>query len=166
MNRRRLLKALAAAPGCFAGGAIPDLRAQPGSLGDTLLAFAEALLGSNVLSVQSREVLLDHLLFRLGPDTALQAEYRACARLLDEIAGVPFGTLPVKARQELLGRHGFASGAASELDVEVAARDARDYIVPDLIAAYYRSPMGWAAVGYTAFPGRCAGLSEYTRAPT
>jgi len=168
MNRRRLLKALASAPGCFAGSAVSGLPSQPGALlGDTLLAFAEALLGSNAMSTDSREVLLEHLLLRLGPDSPLQAEYRACARLLDELAGAPFGTLSAKARHELLRSHGFLPRVAHELDAHETARDTRTFVVPDLIAAYYRSPPGWAAVGYTvAFPGHCAGLAEYTRTPT
>ena len=35
--------------------------------------------------------------------------------------------------------------------------------VPDLIAGYYNSAAGWAAVGYAVFPGQCGDLDRYTR---
>ena len=167
MHRRRLLKALASAPGCFASGAFAGLHARSAAVGDTLLAFAEALLGTEAAAAASREVLLEHLVLSVQPDAALRSEYRACARLLDGLAGVPFWTLPIAARQDLLARNGLVPGTALEtFPDEASAREVRTFVVPDLIAAYYRSPMGWAAVGYAAFPGRCAGLAEYTRAPT
>jgi len=97
----------------------------------------------------------------------LQPEYHACAKLLEKLAGGPFATLPIQARQNLLARNGLVPGEARENPDDEAAREVRTFVVPDLIAAYYRSPLGWAAVGYmAAFPGRCAGLTEYTRAPT
>src|SRR5262245_15669734 len=165
MNRRRLLQALASAPGCFVGSAVAGLPGRSGPSGDTLLAFAEALLGPDALSALSREVLLDHLLLRAQPDSAFRSEYRACATVLDRLAGVPFWTLSIEARQDLLARHRLVPTAAAEAAGDENAREIRTFVVPDLIAAYYRSPMGWAAVGYAAFPGRCAGLAEYTRAP-
>jgi len=39
----------------------------------------------------------------------------------------------------------------------------REKAVPDLINGYWRSPAGWAAVGYGVFPGRCGDLTRYTR---
>jgi hypothetical protein len=159
MNRRRLLQALAFAPGCVTSGASRALSDRSDTDGDTLLAFAEALLGTGALSMLAREVLLEHLVLRSQADTDLRAQYRACERHLDRRAGVPFSTLSIGARQDLIARLQAAG--------DDAAREIRTSVVPDLIAAYYRSPLGWAAVGYTsAFPGHCAGLVEYTRAPT
>jgi hypothetical protein len=165
LKRRRLLQALASASGCVASGATWALPRGSVAAGDTMLAFAEALLGSEALTVNAREVLLEHLRLRTLVDARVAVQYRDCATLLDRLAGVPFATLPLKTRHDLLARHQLLPGAPAEAAGETA-RDLRLQIAPDLIAAYYRSPMGWAAVGYTAaFPGRCAGLEEYTRAP-
>ena len=39
----------------------------------------------------------------------------------------------------------------------------RSRVIPDLIEGYWSSPAGWAAVGYTTFPGLCGSLARYTR---
>jgi len=166
LNRRRLLQALASASGCVASGATWALPGASVAAGDTLLAFAEALIGSEALNAPGREVLLEHMQSRIKEDADLRTQYAACAALLDRLAGVPFARLPLKARQDLVARYQLLPGAPHEAAGDETARDVRHQIAPDLIAAYYRSAMGWAAVGYTAaFPGRCAGLAEYTRAP-
>ena len=166
MNRRQLLLALASASGCVASGAIWGLPQGSLAAGDTLLAFAETLIGGDALSGAAREALLEDLHLHTKADTEVIAQYGACARLLDQLAGVPFATLPLKMRQALVMHHRLVPGAPAEAAGDETARDIRLQIAPHLIAAYYRSPEGWATVGYAAaFPGRCAGLEEYTRVP-
>jgi hypothetical protein len=41
----------------------------------------------------------------------------------------------------------------------------RRHVVGEILHAYYQSGAGWALVGYDTYPGLCAGLDSYSRAP-
>ncbi len=87
--------------------------------------------------------------------------------MLDRLAGTRFSGLALDRRRALLSRHRLTS--ATVLPGEPLgpypddARAVRTRAVPDLIGGYYASPVGWAAVGYATFPGRCGDLARYTR---
>jgi hypothetical protein len=133
----------------------------------TLLAFGEVIVEGRALSPAEREGLAEQIeeSARRNPDQL--SSYRTAAATLDRLAGAPFAQLVLRDRAELVSRHQLDVRIVSPdedsgaLDVEV--RVVRTRTVPDLIDAYWSSPLGWAAVGYAAFPGRCGDLSRYTR---
>jgi hypothetical protein len=146
--------------------------AAPGPLSgrerDSLVAFAEVLVGERPFSAEERSAVFDHLAERAGEASGYYLElYRTTAGLLDRLAGVRFASLSPERRRALLSRHRLTS--ATVLPGEAlgpspdAARAVRTRAVPDLIGGYYGSPVGWAAVGYATFPGRCGDLARYTR---
>ena len=134
---------------------------------ENLVAFGEVLVGSRSLSPDERRDLAEHLeeTARRSPDQVRY--YRDAARLLDRLAGRGFAGLTITERAELVGRYRLdvrlASPGADPLSSRSEARMIRARVVPDLIRGYWASPAGWAAVGYTAFPGRCGDLDRYTR---
>jgi hypothetical protein len=73
----------------------------------------------------------------------------------------PFADLPRSRRDQvlhaLLWQYSGHDAVTPRLEKLVAARDAvalRLYVVEPLIDHYYRSPYGWAVVGYKSSPGR------------
>ena len=145
--------------------------AAPGPLSrselENLVAFAEVLVEGRPFLVEERAAVLDYLAARAGEPSGYYLElYRTTARLLDRLAGIRFSGLAPDRRRALLSRYRLTSAAV--LPGEALgpypddAREVRTRAVPDLIGGYYGSPMGWAAVGYTTFPGRCGDLARYT----
>jgi hypothetical protein len=92
-------------------------------------------------------------------------EYERAVRLLDTTAhstakASPFRDLTVPERnavlQMLLWRYDIGDEVISRLEKFATSRDAsalRQYVVTPMLEYYYRSPDGWAVVGYKHFPG-------------
>jgi hypothetical protein len=144
----------------------------PGALSrreaETIVAFAAVLVEGRELNAQEAGYVVEHVTDRAGKTPGYLALYRKTAGLLDRLAGVPFSSLSLEQRIDLMVEHRF-----TDSDVRIReyllpwGRDTlavRALVVPDLILGYYLSPAGWAAVGYEAFPGRCGDLTRYTRA--
>lgn len=184
MRRRELLWALALvlgdvrasapaelaprSPGNARQGADPpapsaETRPLSDAESETLLAFAELLVGDRPLSPPERSELLSHIADRARASADTVARYRETAALLDRLAGLPFATLGMRERFDLVARHDVAPSRARVRHPDDAAQMVRTRVAPDLIAGYYASSMGWAVVGYGVFPGRCGDLVRYTR---
>jgi len=148
-----------------------DASSPTGALSDLELsavaAFAEVLVEGRTLSAVEREHVVEHVRDRALRRPGYLALYRTTARVLDGLASAPFATLGLGDRAAVMVRHRLTGSSVAriaylwplhrdELAVRVLA-------APDLIAGYYRSPTGWAAVGYAAFPGRCGDLVRYTK---
>jgi len=146
---------------------------SPGATGlsaaemENLVGFGEVLVEGRTLLPPERDHLVEHITesLRDRPDTL--ALYRETAALLDRLARVPFAGLGISERIDLVRRHRLdARGPLTDAEAPrlgVDAKAAREKAAPDLINGYWRSPAGWAAVGYQAFPGRCGDLTRYTR---
>jgi hypothetical protein len=133
---------------------------------ETLLAFAEAIVGGRPLSPAARSDLAAHVRESAESEPEQRAVYRRAAGSLDCLATGRFSALSLSDRAALIARHRLAgAGAASDGTAERCPETAeiRSRVLPDLVAAYWRSPAGWAVVGYAAFPGRCSDLTRYTQ---
>jgi hypothetical protein len=133
---------------------------------DTIVAFAEVLVEGRTLAPEERRHLIEHVSDRTRTTPGYLSLYRTTARLLDRLTPAPFSTLAVPDREALMARHRLADSGVRWIEyllpVGREALPVRVLAVPDLIAGYYRSPAGWAVVGYAAFPGRCGTLLRYT----
>jgi hypothetical protein len=129
---------------------------------ETLLAFCEVLVGDRPFAPAEREELLKEIVDRAGFSADTLRRYRETATLLDARAGGAFGGWPIADRTAIVARNDFAPSRAPLPRTDDAAHNARAYVAPGLIASYYASSMGWAAVGYVVFPGRCSDLGRYT----
>jgi hypothetical protein len=132
---------------------------------DSLVAFAEAVVGGRPLSPAARSDLVAHLKESAKSEPEQRAVYRRATGSLDCLAAGRFSALSMSDRAALIARHRLAgAGAASDRTAERCPEIAeiRSRVLPDLVAAYWRSPAGWAVVGYRAFPGRCSDLTRYT----
>lgn len=135
---------------------------------ENLLALAEVLVQGRALSPSERADLVGAINERMLSSPGYLRLYRVTASFLDRLVPTRFADLSMPERTELVLRHRlFPDGEreASPRPPSVAEPETavRSLAVPDLIAAYYRSPAGWAAVGYQWFPGRCSTLLRYTR---
>jgi hypothetical protein len=134
---------------------------------ETLVAFAEVLVDGRPLSTLERGFVAEHVTDRTQRIRGYLPLYRQTATLLDRLAEGPFARLDLAERAALLTRRRLLPGATRALDYVLPVRRdelvVRVLAVPDLLAGYYRSPAGWAVVGYRAFPGRCSDLTRYTR---
>lgn len=135
---------------------------------ETIVAFAAVLVEGRELDPQEAGYVAEHVTDKAGKTPGYLALYRKTAGLLDRLAGAPFSSLSLEKRTDLMTRHGLT-------DYDVRIREyllpwsretltVRALTVPDLIAGYYFSPAGWAAVGYRVFPSRCGDLMRYTGA--
>jgi len=82
-------------------------------------------------------------------------------RLFGQGTQVDFADLPQRRREQvlraLLWQYPGTDQLVRKAEVIVASREAlalRMYVMQPLIEHYYRSPFGWAVVGYQSFPGR------------
>ncbi len=134
---------------------------------ESLVGFGEVLVEGRRLSPAERDHLVEHVTGSVRDRTDTLPLYRTTAALLDRLAGGSFAQLGFAERVELIGRHRLdVRGAPADADIAhlgVEAKAVRERAVPDLINGYWRSPAGWAAVGYGVFPGRCGDLTRYTR---
>jgi hypothetical protein len=83
------------------------------------------------------------------------------ADLFDQGERLQFADLPVPRRdnvlQTLLWQYSGSDQIVPKIEKLAASRNAlalRMYVMSPLIEHYYRSPYGWAIVGYESFPGR------------
>jgi hypothetical protein len=135
---------------------------------DDLLAFGERLISAKPLAPDERRYLAEHIDDWSSRDPWYLSLYRVTARTLEQLAGRRFASLEVRDRADLISRYRLdASRVRPGEDLgpfPAEIRLVRTRAAPDLIAAYYGSPAGWAVVGYQTFPGRCGDLTRYTRA--
>ena len=163
--------------GCASGraaGPFPtalDPPSTPGALSsvelEDLIAFAEVLVESRTLTRAERGYVVEHVEDRIRRSPEHLSLYRTTVRTLERLAGQRFSNLEIRERIEFAARHrltdqrvlpGEDLGPFAE-----EVRALRTRAVGDLIEGYYRSPAGWAVVGYATFPGRCGDLTRYTR---
>ncbi len=128
-----------------------------------LVAFGEVIVEGRTLAPAERQYLVDHIEEGATRSPDYLARYRAAVATLHGAAGREFARLDLQERIDLVDRHRLASPPRPGEDMPEAMRALRMRVVPDLIRGYYRSPAGWAAVGYDSFPGRCGELTRYTR---
>jgi hypothetical protein len=159
-----------------ASAAPPDTRrnssAPAGALSqremESILAYAEVLVEGRTLAPAERKHLIEHIEHQTRNSPGALLLYQLAAGLLDRVALVHFSTLDLRKRAAIVASHRLVPDAVrredSLLPSERQVSAVRAFVVPDLIAGYYASPAGWAAVGYRAFPGRCSNLIRYTRA--
>lgn len=134
---------------------------------ESLVGFGEVLVVGRALVPAERDHLVEHIAGSARGNLDTLALFRTTAVLLDRLAGGPFARLEIAERIDLVGRHRLdVRGIPSDRDLAhlgAEAKAARERAVPELIYGYWRSPAGWAAVGYATFPGRCGDLTRYTR---
>ena len=133
---------------------------------DTLLAFGEIVVEGRSLPAAERGYLASYIAERVEASAYHRANYRTAVGLLNHLAGSPFSSLGFDQRVALVVRHHLASSRVPP-DEDLGpfpedVRAVRTQVAPDLIRGYYRSPAGWAIVGYDTFPGRCGDLVRYT----
>ena len=149
-----------------------DVSLPPGRLSaaeiSAILAFAEVLVAEQALAPAERGPLVEHINDRTIATPGFLSLYRRTAGLLDRLTPQPFADLPRAERIALVQRLRLADSRVRTLEYLWSFnREAwlvRQHAVPDLIAAYYTSPAGWAVVGYDTSPGQCGDLARYTRA--
>jgi len=163
--------------GCTSGraaGPFPtalDPPSTPGALSsvelEDLVAFAEVLVEGRTLARAERGYVVEHIEDRIRRSPEYLSLYRTTAHALERLAGQRFASLEIRERIEFAARHrltdprvlpGEDLGPFAE-----EVRALRTRAVGDLVEGYYRSPAGWAVVGYATFPGRCGDLTRYTR---
>jgi hypothetical protein len=149
-----------------AHAATPPSKLSEAELQD-LVAFAELLVVGRALLPTERDALaasIEEHVARVPDHLEL---CRTTVTLLQALAGRPFSSLDVTERVGLITRHRLNSPDAGSGEnvgpLAAATRLVRTRARRELIADYYRSPAGWAAVGYDVFPGRCGDLARYTR---
>jgi hypothetical protein len=134
---------------------------------EDLVAFAEPLVEGRPLSPVERDALVGSIAEHVARDPDYLGLCRTTVSLLRLMAGRRFSSLTMTERIELMTRHRLNSPDAPPEDdrdpITDAARAVRTRVRRALIADYYRSPAGWAAMGYDVFPGRCGDLERYTR---
>jgi hypothetical protein len=134
---------------------------------DNLLAFGEIVVEGRSLPAAERGYLASYIAERAEEASGYhRANYRTAIGLLNRLAGSPFSSLDFDQRMALVVRHHLTSSRVlPDEDLGLFPEDVRTVrtqVVPDLIRGYYRSPAGWAIVGYDTFLGRCGDLARYT----
>jgi len=148
-----------------------DTSLPPGALSraeiDTVLAFAEVLVTERSLSPAERGSLVEHVNDRTLDTLGFLSLYRGTTRHLNRLTSRSFADLPLAERTTLVERLHLADSRVQSAEYlwpfNREALLTRQFVVPDLIAAYYASPSGWAVVGYDTCPGQCGTLTRYTR---
>lgn len=163
---RRVLDTLLQALKPRVDTSVPPDKLSPAEMG-AVLGFAEVLVAERALSPAERGPLVDHINDRTLGTPGFLALYRRTAALLNRLTPRPFADLPRGERVALVEQLRLADSRVRSLEyVRPLNREAlltRQHVVPDLIAAYYASPAGWAVVGYDISPGQCGDLARYTR---
>jgi hypothetical protein len=137
------------------------------SVVEDLLAFGELVVEGRTLSPVQRRYLADHIEDRAQQESGYYVSlYLTTVEYLAKLAGARFSELDFDQRLALAARHRLMlSRVLPDEDLGPFPEDVRairTQVVPDLISGYYRSPAGWAVVGYDTFPGRCGDLARYT----
>jgi hypothetical protein len=184
ISRRRFLQAavIVSAAATAAYIAKPQLRKQLlpeldttyplGVLPDedmrNIVALGETLVAPE--SVPPVDFFHDYVNAVTQSERGLLKEYECASELLNRssaglfvqgAARQQFAELPLSRRdkvlQALLWQYSGSDRIVPKVEKLAASRDAlalRMYIMGPLIEHYYRSPYGWAVVGYESFPGR------------
>jgi hypothetical protein len=146
--------------------AAPSSKLSESELED-LIAFGEVLVQGRALSPVERDSLVGSIREHIARDQDYLGLCRTTISLLRRVAGGRFSSLNMIERVELIARLRLDSQDTPAEDhrglLADAAHAVRTRARPGLIADYYNSPAGWAAVGYEVFPGRCGELERYTR---
>src|SRR5438046_3647000 len=133
-----------------------------------LLAFAEVLVEGRALTPAERAYLMEHIEDRTRRHPGHLSIYRTTLSVLGRLAGGRMAHLGISQRLELVDHHHLAISQVRPGEdlgpFPEEMRTLRTRAVPDLIGGYYGSPAGWAAVGYSSFPGQCGDLTRYVRA--
>jgi hypothetical protein len=129
----------------------------------TMVAFGLVLLPSRGADP---EWVRGHVRARAEQVPGMRAEYLRCVRALDATASTPSAPFRDRPRVDQVAavdavlpnyagqprwRRAAARLLAAPADVAL-----RQLVAGDLLAAYYRTRAGWAAVGYVHFPGVAA----------
>jgi hypothetical protein len=131
---------------------------------DAVIGLAEVLLPPD--QPFDARFFSAHVNRRTSRDAGYLPAYREAARqLLDlghryQSAEIPFGGLPRHERNGILeilltpyaATNRFMK-RAEPIFVSESRQRLRRFVVRDLLDAWYRSPAGWAVVGYMHFPG-------------
>ena len=130
---------------------------------ETMVAFGLVLLPS---SGADAEWVRSHVRARAEQVPGMRAEYLRCVRALDATAPAPAAPFRDRPRVDQVaavaavlpnyaGQPRWRRAAARLLaaPTELALRQ---HVAGDVLAAYYRTGAGWAAVGYGHFPGVAA----------
>ena len=152
--------------------AVLDPPATTGLLSSTemqdLIAFAEVLVEGRTLTSAERAYLAEHIEDRARRHPGYLSTYRTTLSALGRLAGGRLAHLGIGERLELVTQHRLAISQVRPGEdlgpFPEEMRTLRTRAVPDLIGGYYGSPAGWAAVGYSGFPGQCGDLTRYVRA--
>ena len=152
--------------------AVLDPPATTRTLSDTemqdLVAFAEVLVEGRTLTSAERVYLVEHIEDRIRRHPGHLSTYRTTLSALGRLAGGRMARLGISERLELVAHHRLAFSQVRPGEdlgpFPEEMRTLRTRAVPDLIGGYYGSPAGWAAVGYSSFPGQCGDLTRYVRA--
>ena len=178
--RERLLRGMALLVKRLVPSPELDASKAPGAISPNDRAGLRAL--AEVLVPPGHDDAIQALLREHVEDRALRvpgalAEYRAGILLLDETArrryGGTFAALDRSRREDvlksLLWAYRGRSAIAPLLERLTSPRRVlalRELVVRDLLTAFYRSPAGWALVGYAHFPGvPAADPLDYARPP-
>ena len=140
----------------------------PASEMENLVALTEVLVQGRPLSPFERGELVEAINERALSEPERLRLYRLTASFLDQPGQPRFADLSLAERTEVvLRRRLVPDSEREESSRPLSPSEAQDVVrrvgVPELIACYYRSPAGWAVVGYESFPGRCSDLLGYTR---
>jgi hypothetical protein len=145
---------------------LPPGTLSPAEIG-AVLAFAEVLVSEQALSPAERGPLVEHISDRTLGTPGFLSLYRRTAGLLDRLTQRSFAHVPWAERVALVEHLRLADSRVRMREyfwpINREALLTRQLVVPDLIAAYYSSPAGWAVVGYDTSPGQCGDLAGYTR---
>jgi len=147
-----------------------DENSLTGTLSDaemrTILALVEVAAPRTKMQSVDHEFFQRHVNNKTSNVKGYLKEYREGAKLLDETTHKvidhrqDFVALSVAERNTVLEAilWKYRAGAILKPRVELllASRTAlsfREFVLKDLLAAFYRSGMGWALVGYIHYPG-------------
>jgi len=133
---------------------------------ETLVSFGEVLAKGSALSVEEREYLVEHIAYRTRNKPGYLSLYQLTARHLDHLAQGRFAKLDLGERSKMMISYRLTSSRIRAHEYLFTFHRnqlaIRRLAITDLISGFYRSPAGWALVGYTIFPGRCGDLIRYT----
>jgi hypothetical protein len=134
---------------------------------DTVLAYAEVLSDITDFSEETRQYMGNHIQARTQKDAGYFSLFRMTATFLNQMKKGEFSKLSRLDRVSALQKHGLMSCRVHRRECFSlfgrSERTIRALAAADLVSAYYRSPAGWAVVGYAYPRGYCADLTRYTR---
>ena len=126
---------------------------------NTLIALSDVLVPA-ITPASHDDLVRDHVNSRTSATPGYLREYRNAVKLLEGRRSNRFAALPIGEREEIVGALLWKYGARDrkmhrleQVFVSKARRAFRTFVAKDLIEALYGSPVGWAIVGYSHYPG-------------